>query len=861
MPQKNRTAKGVLGGLLGLIGLSAVAGILVTATVTPALAVAGAAGSQALDLFDKLPSYLKPDAPMEPSTFYAIGHDGKPVQMATFFDQNRTQVNFDQISPVMYDAILSSEDKGYYEHGGVNLGATAKALIDNLRGTSSRGASTISQQYVKNVLVQQCEQKVLPGDENYSDKTAQCWLDATNAVGTDGIERKLQEMRYAIQIEKDYSKNEILLGYLNIASFGGTVYGIEAASKYYFNTSASNLTVAQAATLAGIVQNPNRYRIDKPAGSATDSDGVAVNSAEDGYELTKVRRDYVINRMYEDGKITEAQHTEAIETPITPALNPPAQGCAAAGNNAYFCQYVKTVVLSDTTFGETYAERVKALQRDGLEIYTSLDLRIQDPAVTALKDRVPANYDNQHFGGAGVTIEPATGRVLAMTQNTTFQETPTEDQAYSSLVYAADYAHGGSAGFPVGSSYKLFTLIDWLETGHSVRESLNGRHQTLNMNVCDGETSPLETSEVGNFDNAGGYTGTPMQFTRDSLNSGYFAMASKLEICDINAVADRMGVTTYDINTQDTAKTTDANYPYNVLGDKPIAPLDMAGAYATVANKGVFCEPKSIDRVVNQKGEELPIPATSCSQVISPEVAATAAYALQGVMDSGGTGQNANPYDGTPLIGKTGSHQTYATMMIESSTKATTAVYIGRTEGTANIWNEWYNDNRLQDIRYDVARDMQYTANQVLGGGDRFPEPDPNLSRRILVDLPSVVGQSVADATATLENAGFSVSVGPEVDSDAAKGIIAKQDPGAGQVSSGTTVTISPSNGQGATVPDVSGSKLADAVEALKAAGFTTVSPHASCSAGDDDKKTVTSTTPAAGTATKKSTAVTVKCS
>lgn len=862
MPQKNRTAKGVLGGLLGLIGLSAVAGILVTATVTPALAVAGAAGSQALDLFENLPSYLKPDAPMEPSKFYAIGYDGQPVQMATFFDQNRTQVEFDQISPIMYDAILSSEDKGYYEHGGVNLGATAKALIDNVRGTSSRGASTISQQYVKNVLVQQCEQKVLPGDKNYADKTAQCWLDATNARGTDGIERKLQEMRYAIQIEKDYSKNEILLGYLNIASFGGTVYGIEAAANYYFSASASNLTIAQAATLAGIVQNPNRYRIDKTGGSATDDAGNAVNSEADGYALTKVRRDYVINRMYADGKITEAQHAAALEEPIVPALNAPAQGCAAAQNNAYFCKYVESVVRNDPAFGESAEERVKALQRDGLDIYTSLDLRIQDPAVAALKDRVPANYDNQYFGGAGVTIEPATGRILAITQNTTFKETPTDDQAFSSLVYAADYAHGGSAGFPVGSTYKLFTLIDWLETGRSVNESINGRHQTLKMNVCDGQTQPVDTSKVNNFNNNPGYYGTPMRFTKDSLNSGYFAMASKLEICDINAVADRMGVTTWDPDNQKVAKTTDTNLPYNVLGDKYIAPLDMAGAYATVANKGVYCEPKAIDRVVNQKGEEQPIPETSCSQVISPEVAATAAYALQGVMDSGGTGQNANPFDGTPLIGKTGSHQTYATMMIEASTKAASAVYIGRTEGDANIWNEWYNDNQLQNIRYAVARDMQAAANAVLGGGDEFPPPDNNLTRRVLVDLPSVVGQSVADATATLEGAGFSVNVGAPVDSDAAAGIVAAQDPGAGQTSSGATVTISPSNGQGATVPDVAGQGLADAVEALKAAGFTSVTPHASCSAGDDDdKKTVTSTTPAAGTATKKSTAVTVKCS
>jgi len=853
MPQKNRTATGVLGGLLGLVGLSAIAGILVTATVTPALAVAGAAGSQALDLFEKLPSYLEIDAPMEPSTIYAIGGDGNPVAQATFFDQNRTQVAFDQVNPVVYDAILSSEDKGYYEHGGINLGATVKALVDNVRGTSTRGASTISQQYVKNVLVQQCEQGVLPGTEGYADKIAQCWLDATNATGADGIERKLQEMRYAIQIEKDYSKNEILLGYLNIASFGGTVYGVEAAANYYFSTTAANLTVAQAATLAGIVQNPNTYRIDKPGGTSTDADGNAVNGADDGYSSTLQRRDYVLGRMLADGKITQAQFDEADASPITPVITPPSQGCAAAGNNAYFCQYVKTVILSDPAFGDTPQERTKALYRDGLKIYTSLDLRVQDPAVAALKDRVPPNFDNQYFGAAGVTIEPGTGRVLAMTQNTTFQETATEDQAFTSLVFASDAAHGGSGGFPVGSAYKLFTLINWLETGHSVNESVNGRNQTLKMKAaCTGATWNFDTDEVGNFNGVSGYTGTPMTFTRESLNSGYFAMASQLDICDINGVADRLGV-----NLGNGGKTTDQNVPYDVLGSKYISPLDMAGAYATVANKGTYCTPVAIDRVVTQKGEELPVPKSSCSEVLRPEIAATAAYALQGVMDSGGTGAMANPWDGTPLIGKTGSHNEYSTMMIESSTKATTAVFVGRWQGDANIWGEWFNGNELQNIRYDVARDMQAAADALLGGGEEFPQPDQNLTRRVLVDLPSVVGMSVDDATGTLQRYGFSVNVGSPVDSDLAEGMIATQDPGAGQVSSGTSVTISPSNGQGARVPGVVGKKAKDAVETLHAAGFNNVSQHPSCN--DDDAK-VASQTPAADASANKSATVTLKC-
>ncbi|MGO2746346.1 transglycosylase domain-containing protein [Microbacterium sp.] len=854
MPQKNRTATGVLGGLLGLVGLSAIAGILVTATVTPALAVAGAAGSQALDLFEKLPSYLEIDAPMEPSTIYAIGGDGNPVAQATFFDQNRTQVSFDQVNPVVYDAILSSEDKDFYEHGGINLGATVKALVDNVRGTSTRGASTISQQYVKNVLVQQCEQGVLPGAEDYGNKIAQCWLDATNATGADGVERKLQEMRYAIQIEKDYSKNEILLGYLNIASFGGTVYGVEAAANYYFSTSAANLTVAQAATLAGIVQNPNTYRIDQPGGTSTDADGNGINGADDGYSRTLQRRDYVLGRMLADGKITQEQFDEADASPIEPAITPPSQGCVAAGNNAYFCQYVKTVILSDPAFGDTPQERTKALYRDGLKIYTSLDLRVQDPAVAALKDRVPANYDNQYFGAAGVTIEPGTGRILAMTQNTNFQETATEDQAYTSLVFASDAAHGGSGGFPVGSAYKVFTLIDWLETGHSVNESINGRNQTLKMKAsCTNSTWDFDTDEVGNFNGVSGYTGTPMRFTRDSLNSGYFAMASQLDICDINGVADRLGV-----NLGNGGKTTDQNVPFDVLGSKYISPLDMAGAYATVANKGIYCTPVAIDKVVSQKGEELPIPKSDCSQVLSPEVAATAAYALQGVMERGGTGADANPWDGTPLIGKTGSHNEYSTMMIESSTKAATAVFVGRWQGDANIWGMWTeNGYELQNIRYDIARDMQAAADALLGGGDEFPQPDQNLIRRVLVDLPSVVGMSVDDATYTLENSGFSVNVGTPVDSDLAVGTIATQDPGAGQVSSGTSVTISPSNGQGATVPDVVGQKAKAAVDALHAAGFNNVSQHPSCN--EDDAK-VASMSPASGSASNKTATVTLKC-
>ncbi|MGM1018136.1 MAG: transglycosylase domain-containing protein [Actinomycetota bacterium] len=852
MPQKNRTVKGVLGGFVGLVGLSAVAGVLVTATVTPAIAMTGLAGSQALTLFDNLPTYLEVDAPMEPTTIYAT-RDGKPVKLASFYDQNRVPVTYEQVSPTLYDAILSSEDKNFYEHGGVDLVGTTSAVVDNLRGTSSRGGSTISQQYVKNVQIQKCEKEASPSDEGYADQLQQCWLDATNAVGAQGIERKLQEMRYAIQIEKEYSKNDILLGYLNIANFGGTVYGIEAAARYYFDTTAAKLNISQSATLAGMVQNPNSLRIDKPKGSFTNSEGEVLNSKEDGYALTTDRRNYVIDRMLADGKITEDEHERARSGAITPKIVEPTQGCSAAGNNAYFCQYVKSIVETDEAFGSTIEERQETLRRGGLEIYTTLDFRVQRAGVQAMKDWAPSSYEGMSFGAAAVSVEASTGRVLSMVQNTKFTESESQAKkpGYSGLVYAADKAHGDANGFPVGSTYKLFTLVDWLEKGHSVNEVLNGTNRLFDKMTCDGDPVYFGNEIVGNFGNSRGETASVMRFTSTSLNSGYMAMAERLNLCDINRVADRMGVT-----LGSGGKVTDENVPFDVLGSKNIAPLAMAGAYATVANDGVYCTPKAIDKIIGQDGDELPLPKSECSQVLEPNIAATTAYALQGVMN-GGTGGQSNTNDGIPLIGKTGTHNEDSTMMIESSTEVATAVWVGNTKGQDSLYSRTYNGYRLSDLRHRIAPMIQRAANAAYGG-DAFPTPDQELLRRVLTNLPSVVGMSVDEATTTLENAGFRVAVGSAVDSSEAEGSIAEQSPGAGQVAGGTTVTISPSNGRGAEVPNVSGQDPGDAASALQGAGFNNVSQHSSCS-GDDDAE-VQSTRPRAGSTADTNDTVTLVC-
>lgn len=888
MPENKRTASGALGGIVGLVGLSAAAGVLVTAAVTPAIAVSGLAASSAITIFDNMPGYLEPDQLMLPTTLKA----GDEV-LATFYDQNRSPVTFDQVNTVMYDAVLSSEDPRYYQHGGVDLIGTTRALLSNAAGGETQGGSSISQQYVKNVLVQRCERdaRAVEATDDTPAKTRdevlqECALEAIQAQGVEGYQRKLQEMRYAIQLEKQYTKDQILLGYLNIANFGGVTYGIDAAAKRYFNVSAADLNVGQAAVLAGMVQNPNRFRIDRPEGSIFDNDGTAYNkqpdgsiddvdqgtiqalytlrdngeitqeqlvAAADGYSETKGRQLYVLSRMEADGKITHEQYVQYAVEPITPNLTSTDQGCGTS-RAPYFCQLVVSTILNDPAFGAEVDDRVRALRQDGLTIQTTLDWRMQDAAQNTMNENTPQSLDGMKFGATAVSMEAKTGRVLAIAQNTKFTQDPDlaqSDPSYNSIVFAGDSTIGGSIGFNAGSTFKLFTLVDWLEKGHSLNEQLNGRLQPVpNMtNSCQGDWINQGNVRINNFANNGGYVGTPMMFTRDSLNTGYLAMAAQLDLCDIATTVKKLGVTTGDGNEILMANANE------VIGSDNVSPIAMAGAYATVANGGTHCQPKVIDKVTDADGAERPIPERTCETVLTPEVAATAAYALQGVMAGGGTGQAANPRDGVPVIGKTGTHEGFQTWMIESSTNVTTAVWVGNWTGDVDLFGRYSNGLRLSDMRYTLARDVQGAANEFYGG-DRFPDPAQNLLRTVQRDVPNVIGQSIDSARATLERAGFRVSVGEPVDSASGGDQVAEQSP-SGSAAAGSVITIRPGNGQGGTVPDVVGQNVNSARAGLSSAGFGSVA-IGSCQTDESApaEGRVTATNPAPGTATNKNTTV-----
>jgi len=759
MPRYTRTFTGVVGGFVGLVSLSVIAGLLVVAPLAPVIAISGHAASTAVSLFDGLPSYLAIDRLMLPTTIYARDPaTGQDVELTSFYDQNRVPVRFDEVAPVMYDAILASEDPRYYQHGGIDIVGTTRALIKNAQGSATQGGSSISQQYVKNVLVQRCERDAVDTETQTRDQVLrECWLDATQASGVEGYQRKLQEIRYAVQIEQVYSKNDILLGYLNIANFGGTTYGIEAAARYYFSTTAAGLTLTQAATLAGIVQNPNTFRIDRPAGSITGADGTTYNKAADGtvddvtpgtlagldslladgtitpeqylaagdaYSATKGRQLYVLDRMREDGRITAEQYVAAAVEPVVPAVQPALTGCGAT-SAPFFCQYVVNTARSDpdyaTAFGATTQERQQSLTREGLNIYTTLDWRLQNASQDAMRRYAPETVAGMDFGSASVSIEATTGRILAISQNNRFTEDAdlaATDPAFTSLVYAGDLVHGVSKGFPTGSTFKLFTLVDWLEKGHSLTETVNGTLRAIPRlrDRCEGTWINRENHVVRNFGGVKGYIGTPMQFTAQSLNSGFLGMAEQLDLCDIEEVAARLGV------TRGTGEPVDVDGAAAIIGTNNIAPVAMAAAFAAVANNGVYCVPRAIERVVNADGEDLPVPGDRCSQAISPDVAAATAFALQGVMRPGGTGSGGNPNDGTPMIGKTGTHQQFQTWLVESSTRVATAVWVGNANGEGDVFRAGYNGRILSTIRLPMTRDIQATANQLYPGGG-FPAP------------------------------------------------------------------------------------------------------------------------------------------
>ena len=292
--------------MFGFVVLSSICGVLVAAYLVPQLALAGTTVTRSLTYFNSLPSELAVEPPAQ--TTKMLTADGKTI--ATFFAENRVQIPLREMSPYIKDAVVAIEDSRFYGHGGIDPLGLLRALTTNITEGERQGASTITQQYVTNVANEarisagREEQVILSGQKNIGDK--------------------LREMRLAIELEKKFTKERILEGYLNIVFFNRNAYGIEAAAQYYYSIPASKLNLPQAALLAGLVNSPSVYD--------------PVTSPENSIQ----RRNQVLGAMLEQGKITQKKHDDAVAADVGLRSGPPKQGCAAAVMAPYFCDYAAT---------------------------------------------------------------------------------------------------------------------------------------------------------------------------------------------------------------------------------------------------------------------------------------------------------------------------------------------------------------------------------------------------------------------------------------------------------------------------------------------------------------------------------------
>ncbi len=747
--QETRTPVGVVGGLVGLVAASVGVAMLVVAGVTPALATVGIAASGTIGMFENLPGYLEIDELSEKSNIYATASDGSPVLLASFYDQNRVEVGWDSVNQYVKDAAIAAEDPRYYDHGGVDLQGTIRAAVTTAAGGNTQGGSSIAQQYVKNVRVQECEAEAhvaavadlteeeaeaLTFDERLvlvEAEKVECYEQATESAGSAGIERKLKEMRLAIGVEKRYSKSEILLGYLNIAGFGGTVYGIEAAANYYYSTTAAALTLAQAASLLAIVNNPAEFQLDRPENEA--------NGAANGYARNKERRDYILFHMLDEKKITQEEYDAAIATPITPAIQEPSTGCQTAADSAYFCDYVKNILLTDPTFGEDDETRMRNFRRGGYDVYTTLDPDLQAAAVGAIAQHVPQTYPGWDVGGVISSVEVGTGRVLAMAQNKVYSQDPKVLETgpqYTSVNYNTDFTQGGSSGFQPGSTYKVFTLAQWLNEGHALNERVDSKPKANWGVFNDSCNGPINTNSENwnpkNDANEAGANYSALESTIGSINTGFIGMAKLLDLCGIRKTAEAFGMHRADGDPLQQG-------PSSVLGTNEVAPLSLAIAFAGIANNGVACSPIAIDRIVDREGNEVAVPTSTCSPAVSPEVAAAMHYAMQAVMASG-TGSSSNsgvrPY--VPLIGKTGTTDgNKDTWMAGASSKVATVAGVVSLIGDANQRGISFDSGTAATARHRMWP-MVMSVAAAKYGGDAFSVIGPTQPVAARAPVPGV---------------------------------------------------------------------------------------------------------------------------
>ncbi len=718
--------------------VSVLAGLLVAGLAVPLAAIGGSSAKYAADSLDNLPTEL--DIPPASDKTVVLLADG--TELAQLYDENRVVVTLDQIAPIMRTAQVAIEDNRFYEHGALDFKGTMRALVRTGSGSAVQGGSTLTQQYVKQVRVEAAQASGDPA--------------AVLAAQEQTLSRKILELRYAVALESKYSKDEILNRYLNIAYYGDGAYGVEAAAKHYFNVSAKDLNLAQAAMIAGLAQNP-----------------VATDPVHHPVAATD-RRDVVINRMLELNLITPADAAAAKATVFDASkVQANKKGCVGT-KYPFMCDYVVRSLLQNPALGATVEDRKDTVYRGGLVVKTQIDKNAMDVAQKAVSDHVAAK---DPVVGTMVEVQPGTGLILAMAQSRPVMgNNSAAGETYYN--YAVSAAMGGAEGYQAGSTFKAFTIAAALDRGIPTTKKFNGASplqlQGKVFRTCDPSGADISFKFPSKFGQQNEFNKTYGDLdmkaaTASSVNTYFVQLEQIAGICQAAQMAKAAGVEMS--NGKDLAQEF-AYFPSFTLGVAEVTPLSMAVAYATFAARGVRCDPIIVSSIASRDGKAVATQSANCRQVMRPEVADGVNYVLQAVMQAGGTGAGVRMRDGRPQAGKTGTTDSHATVWFNGYTptiEGVSMVSIDKAPQFAAYWAA--HNNSLQGIRLstnwvlngsgsgdagDIWTPAMTTASANLPKTD-FVDPPDSIINGVKAKVPSTAGMSATQAKAVLEAAGFSV--------------------------------------------------------------------------------------------------------
>ncbi|MFG2085650.1 penicillin-binding protein [Spirillospora sp. NPDC048824] len=744
----------------GLGALGGLAGFIVALMLLPTACTAGVGARDAADWFQTEPDGLTTSG--VPQRSRILSEDGRTI--ATFFYQNRVDVPLEKIAPVLQKAVLAIEDSRFYEHGAIDVQGTLRALASNLsHGSVEQGGSGITQQYVKNLLLAQAD----------SDTERKRAKEITAA-------RKIRELRYAVAVEERFTKDEILRRYLNIAYYGDGAYGIEAASRHYFSKHASELNLAEAALLAGVIRYPYAYDPTRHSDAA------------------RQRRDVVLDRMAELGWLDPGKAEKTKEQPVKLDVQNVRSGCVSS-DAPFFCDYVQREILINPVFGETAKEREKLLKRGGLTIRTTMDRQAQKAAQRAVDEHVPPK-NSAHKAAAEAMVEPGTGEIKAMVVDRELG--PDEERGKTWINFAADASHGSSIGMQAGSTFKAFTLAAALDEGmpFGTRLMAPREYTPVGFRNCDGEKVGDPTASLGNAaDGEGGKQFSIVTGTHHSVNTFFLALEKEVGLCDTVKMAERLGM------TQASGKPLE-QYPAFTLGFNAVSPLRLAAAYAAFGARGEYCEPIAIKEITDASGKKLKVPPRDCEQVMDKGVADAVNHVLSGVITKGtargmGLGRDA--------AGKTGTVDDFSAAWFAGYTPdLASAVWVGDPRGGyKHPMTSLCMNGRCYGAVYGAtipAPIWQQSMRGALKGTDAssFRRP-PSFyfskgSGEERIKIPDVRGMKLRDAIGKLRGAGFRTDVGGRVESrEYDEGTVAEMSPGPGSAEPGATITLRVSKGPG----------------------------------------------------------------